>query len=578
VLVAILTLVGAVLRLWNLPRLGLEHFDEGIYALSGLWIVKGQGLSGLDPVVISYAPPGFPVLVGLSYLLTFPWPGVTDLSAIVPALACGIVTVPIAAWVTSRTFGDSAGVAAAALAALSGPHVAFSRMALTDAPFLLAWLVTIGLCGRFLERPGIARAIALGLGVGLAQNLKYNGWLLGAITAGSVLATFVDRPGDLLRAFLYGLIAALVALLVYMPWILFVERHGGYAALMAHHRSYLRGPGAWLPQWSQQMSQSVALAGRIAGRLTWAGIAWVLACAGAALAAPARPRSEPVTERLRRMQFRLTLLAGLGVMGLMPDLSWALGLLALPFLFRDERPAARLVAVWWLVMSLLTPFYHPYARLWLPLTAAGWVIVAGGISRASAEDWLMPLATPRSLGNGFPRVPNLVLATTMALALCVVQHVRVQPRPLPRLLGPSDSLRQIAAEFQQALGPGRPVAFLGRPSLDFYLRATGRTPLDLVLYPDWPALRRTTHSRAIVDEVVVSPLEDPRVDVRKWLAEHLQVTRSSDDVLNGPTLLDIDPVAAYGSSSLTPSDEEVVTWGEHHLPDTLPVARIWRTP
>ena len=30
-----------------------------------------------------------------------------------------------------------------------------------------------------------------------------------------------------------------------------------------------------------------------------------------------------------------------------------------------------------LVLSILTPFYHPYARLWLPLQLLGWVLMAG---------------------------------------------------------------------------------------------------------------------------------------------------------------------------------------------------------
>ena len=33
----------------------------------------------------------------------------------------------------------------------------------------------------------------------------------------------------------------------------------------------------------------------------------------------------------------------------------------------------------WLVLSVLTPLYHPYARLWLTLHAAGWLLIAGAI-------------------------------------------------------------------------------------------------------------------------------------------------------------------------------------------------------
>src|SRR5262245_12331845 len=98
------TMVGAGLRLWGLGDLGLNHFDEGIYALSGLWSIASGQLAGLDPMVIPYAPPGFPFLVGAAYFLL----GVADISAILASILCGIATIPGAAWVGRRTFGTGA--------------------------------------------------------------------------------------------------------------------------------------------------------------------------------------------------------------------------------------------------------------------------------------------------------------------------------------------------------------------------------------------------------------------------------------------------------------------------------------
>ena len=108
----------------------------------------------IDPTVISYAPAGFPVLVGLSYLVSGRQRPGGDSGV---DRAAGTLTIPVAAWLARRTFGPGAGGAAAAFAALSGPHVAFSRMALTDASFLLFWLVAIAMGQRFLERPESAR-------------------------------------------------------------------------------------------------------------------------------------------------------------------------------------------------------------------------------------------------------------------------------------------------------------------------------------------------------------------------------------------------------------------------------------
>src|SRR4051794_10310200 len=95
------TCVGAGVRCWAVGRLSLDHFDEGIYAFSGLWIAGEDGPLGLDPMVIPYAPPIFPLLIGLSYVAF----GVSDLSAIVVATACGIATIPVVGWLGRRTFG-----------------------------------------------------------------------------------------------------------------------------------------------------------------------------------------------------------------------------------------------------------------------------------------------------------------------------------------------------------------------------------------------------------------------------------------------------------------------------------------
>ena len=111
VIVALMTLVGAVLRFWGPGRLGLNHFDEGIYALAGLWIQSPKGIAGISPEVVAYAPPLFPFLVGLSYTFL----GVSDVSAILVSQVCGVLTIPAVAWVGRRTFGPGAGAAAAAL-------------------------------------------------------------------------------------------------------------------------------------------------------------------------------------------------------------------------------------------------------------------------------------------------------------------------------------------------------------------------------------------------------------------------------------------------------------------------------
>ncbi len=184
------TVIGGLLRLWSIGRLGLSHFDEGIYAASGLWIFSRHGILDLDPTLIAYAPPGFPFLIGVAYFVL----GASDLSAILVSIVAGTLTIPAVAWLAYRTFGSGAGGLAAAFLAFSGAHVAFSRMALTDTSFLLVWVLALIHAQRFLEKPCALRAGLLGLAVGAAQLFKYNGWLAGAAVVLSAAVWLALHP------------------------------------------------------------------------------------------------------------------------------------------------------------------------------------------------------------------------------------------------------------------------------------------------------------------------------------------------------------------------------------------------
>ncbi len=452
-----LTLLGAGLRFWSFGGLGLTHFDEGIYALAGLWSVSRGGLAALDPSLIPYAPPGFPILVGLSYLVF----GVADGSAIVVSTVCGVVTIPVAGWLGRRTFGRGAGAAAAAFATMSMAHVAFSRKALTDAPFLLAWLVALGLGQRFLEAPRLGRAVAMGATVGLAQNLKYNGWLAGAVVIltavlGLIVRREDRRPVAIARTFGFGLVGALVAALSYAPWYAFVERQeGGYAGLVRHHRGYLGGISSWYPHWQHQIAQVVALSGGI----YWSFGTWVVAWVVAALAANGLALVDPPT-RWGWARFRLGLLAGAVALAGIAALPWWAALVALPWLLIDARPAPRLVGVSWLVLSILTPFYYPYARLWLPLHAAGWLILAYAIIR------LGPFARVRSESRriaGSGRLgPEASEGVGAGVARVPLPDARAWEWPTegdpPRPVLPADDLLP-----RPDRGPGQDLAPAGRP-------------------------------------------------------------------------------------------------------------------
>ena len=465
-----MTLLGAGVRLRGVGRLGLDQFDEGIYALSGLVLIRGGGLGAFDSSYISYAPPGFPALIAaMSAVL-----GTSGTSAILVSILAGTLTIPAIAWLARRIFGRGAGAAAASLAALSGPLVVYSRTALTDACFLLAWVAGMAAGLSYLERPSMRRAVVLGFAIGLAQNIKYNGWMIGPIVAIAAASGVVRRGGwsrSGWSALAWLPVAAVVSAIVYAPWFLHVQRISGYGALLAHHRGYIDGPSAWWSNWTQQLSQVSAMRGVLGGGLNWEGVALSLAWIGAAIGQgrSARPRG-----RSGRFGLAVPLILELLALLAPANLSWWASAAWLPWLLAASNASGRLVAIWWGLMVAMTPLYHPYARLWLPTLAASHV-AAGGLVATVLE---------RVRGAAIPD-PNVTLkasrfepafiagAVAAALGLGADKFLCGDVSPFPDLLGPSDGVRRFAAslvEDQSAGGRPRDLAVFARPPLLYYLR------------------------------------------------------------------------------------------------------------
>ena len=436
--VALATAVGALIRIWALGRLGLVHFDEGVYAISGLWAIGPQGFSGLDPMVVPYAPPGFPFLIGLAYKILGP----SDVAAILVSVTTGALAVPASAWLARRTFGPGAGAAAAALTALSGFHVAFSRMALTDASFLLCWLVGLIVAQRFLERPGATRGAALGIAVGVAQLFKYSGWTLGAVVPLTAIAIAVSDPARRGTAYQkrvwgFGVLAAAISALVYAPWFAFVEIHGGYRGLLAHHSGYVGSLDSWFGHWAIQLEQVSALS----GGWGWNLAAWLPAIAGAILV---RPDSRDWARSWRGLGLLAILAAGVFA-AMFP---WWLGLGWLAFAGRAASPGRWLLGVAWIGLSILTPFYHPYARLWLPIQSLGWIAGAGAIA------WLIAPGEAAARRFRF-RAGALIACGIAALA----QGLWLTPTPSlaqrgTGVLAPTDSVRSARQSGHRGVAPG----------------------------------------------------------------------------------------------------------------------------
>ncbi len=540
-----ITLAGAVLRIWNLPRLGLSHFDEGIYALAGLWSVSPGNLASLDRSLIPYAPPGYPILVGLGYLGL----GVSDLAPLLVSILAGTLTIPVTAWLARRTCGAGAGAAAACLLAFSGYHVAFSRLALTDASLLLCWVLGLVCAQRFLERPRVSTAIALGLSVGLAQWFKYNGWLLGAFVAlAAGLGILVDpsqrEARKILATWGYGAVAAIITASVYWPWFAYVDSHGGYSGLMRHHQSYVGGFDSWLPHIRIQLDQVAALS----GGPVWNAMEYLAAVLACELVLLGQPRTN-----------RLRMLVVMAVLGLVVCVFPAFyGLLGAGWAFdhgRGRGPARRLLAAAWLGLMILTPFYHPYARLWLPLHFLGWIMAANIIRQGSQVTQQSPVKTPSAQGTvgSFKLLRGMLIASLAVFLAFVVlgssgfHSPTMGPGSLPGPLAPSDSLRSAVRKALADLPAGTPaLRLLARPPVTFYLagRVAVQVEPDLahLLVPganpiwalvDLAQLRQEGDLKAATSAIV-----------GRW-----EIVREYPSQPSLPALLDMDPAAARAGTS-----------------------------
>ncbi len=430
--------------------------------MAGGWIQSPGGITSLDPTVIAYAPPGFPFLVGLAFGVL----GRGDFAAILVSILAGTLMIPVVGWLGLRTFGRGAGAASAAFCALSGPHIAFSRMALTDVSFLLAWLVAIGQGQRFLEKPGPSRAVALGAAVGVAQLFKYNGWIAGAVVAVyAVLVTLrhLREQSAWLRLWGWGLLAAAVAAVVYWPWFRFVDGHGGYAALLSHQRGYLGGPGEWPSFALAQLRQDQALSGG-----PWWLVASGLAAALAMQAARGNVRGGPA-------RFATVVATTMMVTALVLSLGllFAAFICMCGFVAGIARPVSRaagLVGIAWIVLAILTPFYHPYARLLLPFQAMSWLLSAGVfLALCERLESYVGGEASRSRGRGARALIAAAVVWILPTLLAFTAYWD-RSRTIRELLEPSDSVRaacrRIAGIMPRDLESLRLYA---RPPVTFYL-------------------------------------------------------------------------------------------------------------
>jgi dolichyl-phosphate-mannose-protein mannosyltransferase len=338
----------------------------------------------------------------------------------------------VALWLVGRSwFSPRAGLAAAALVAISPFHIVYSAAALTDVWLGLWLLLAVDAAGRSLARRDLRWAVAAGLYTGFAWWTKYNGWLPLAIEgAGLGVLAAVSRlhPGMKVRgsgvsvqdlesdvpvsrgrrrvgarntqpavasagekeqgnwSWLWPAVGCLamtsvVALLAWSPYWFALQKVGGYGPIAGNHAKYVVGFAGWLTSAARQ----VAGFSVIDRGFTAAGILAAFVVPAFSVTAETNRGSGTMSS----MAIAWPIIAGALVSSVSfltaPLLSLAslsaLGLIVLSRrLWAAQQTAAHapqavigsaLLIVWWGGLFVATPCYWPYPRLLLP-----WLLAA----------------------------------------------------------------------------------------------------------------------------------------------------------------------------------------------------------
>lgn len=457
---AILVALALGARAWQPGRLGLGHYDEGVYATSARGLLDPADRH-LFPGQERFSPPVWFVGVAAASRLTGVTPGE---AAIGLNLLIGTATVLVAGLLAWGWFGSLAGVSTAALLAASQFQVMLDRTALTDPSFALAMLLAVAALGRGMARGSLAWCLGGGILTGVAWNTKYHGWFV-LVVCGLALAAawWAGRKGndpglDARRALGGWLVAGVVAGLMYLPWALYIGRTsgGGWGALFDY---YLGMIGT---QWLDNAGRHLAMQAYLDGPLTRGSV--LLALAAGVFVGPDRLRGSAVAlAALVGAAAWFTgggpLVLGLAVVG------------AASLMHGRPRFPAWLLLSWVGLWIIAAPVYHPYARLLLPVAVALAILAGTGIDRVVR--WCRSDAS-----RGVPR--NLAGACLMTLAVfIVVSGGRADLGPAATWAENGDT-RHAAGSVAAQVPPERPIIVIGEPALAYYLQELGRPARELV--------------------------------------------------------------------------------------------------
>jgi hypothetical protein len=210
---------------------------------------------------------------------------------------------------------------------------------------------------------------------------------------------------------------------------------------------------------------------------------------------------------------------------------------------RHVTSSMLVLGVGWALLAILTPFYHPYARLWLPLEAFNWLFLGATFACVRSR---IEIAGRGARWTYQDRLPAFAAVCVLAAGLEARSPYSPWKIPCPGLLAPSDSLRDASGALLSELP--RDVAdlrVLARPPLLFYLALAGQTRVQR--QPDLAHLldKADPQAWAVLDLALMRQANMSQADLDRATAGWTLV-REVPTTLNLPTLLDIDPAAARG--------------------------------
>ena len=469
---ALATALAFALRAWGWSTIGIDHFDEGVYAFTGLaWSDGAQPLAAY-PDQILFSPPIYPFLVSLAFRLSGP----SAVAAVAINVLVGVATVFLVGLLARRWFGWQAGVAAAVLLATDPLHLMLSRAALTDAVFLLFFVLALAAWVEALRARTWAWAIAAGVLTGLAWNTKYHGWFTLLIAGWGLLAVAWDSRRDreaVIRLGKLWLVMAGVAAACYLPWALHVQGEIGYGALLEYQGTNVTSRLA--ANVRRQLGQQAFIENQ------WSRLGPGIAAVSVLLLGSATfPRA-------------LLMATGIALGGALLGqgfIVFSLLVAALCFGLRPGAPTpmwllAGLTALW----MALAPAYDPYARLLLPLwTAAavgsGWVLSRLLVTSSGRPQWqsgIPAAALPTARGMKPRSVGGLSCCLLIVTALTVMYRESSRPQSPWRS---AVRMEAAAEDLTASIPEGSRVIVLAEPALAFYLHLRGRPAFERTDLPE----------------------------------------------------------------------------------------------